>query len=44
VREQFIRPAHRETVLVDSDPDRLLDALEKVVLPEVPKWIGLAEA
>jgi uncharacterized protein (TIGR00730 family) len=44
VREQFIRPAHRETVLVDSDAERLLDALEKVVLPEVPKWIGLAEA
>ena len=44
VREQFIRPAHRETVLVDSDPDRLLDALGKVILPEVPKWIGLAEA
>jgi uncharacterized protein (TIGR00730 family) len=44
VREQFIRPAHRETVLVDSDPDRLLDALERAVLPDVPKWIGLAEA
>ena len=44
VREQFIRPAHRETVLVDSDPARLLDKLTAVVLPDVPKWIGLAEA
>jgi uncharacterized protein (TIGR00730 family) len=44
VREQFIRPAHRETVLVDSDPARLLDQLTAVVLPDVPKWIGLAEA
>jgi uncharacterized protein (TIGR00730 family) len=44
VREQFIRPAHRETVLVESDPDRLLDALGTAVLPDVPKWIGLAEA
>jgi uncharacterized protein (TIGR00730 family) len=44
VREQFIRPAHRGTVLVDSDPARLLDQLAAVVLPDVPKWIGLAEA
>lgn len=44
VREQFIRPEHRETVLVDADPARLLDRLERVVLPDVPKWIGLAEA
>ena len=44
VREQFIRPAHRETVLVDADPGRLLDKLAEVVLPDVPKWIGLAEA
>jgi uncharacterized protein (TIGR00730 family) len=42
--EQFIRPAHRGTVLVDSDPARLLDQLAAVVLPDVPKWIGLAEA
>jgi uncharacterized protein (TIGR00730 family) len=44
VREQFIRRVHRETVLMDSDPARLLDALSRVVLPDVPKWIGLAEA
>lgn len=44
VREQFIRTAHRETILMDSDPARLLDALARVVLPDVPKWIGLAEA
>ena len=44
VREQFIRPEHRATVLADADPARLLDELAMVVLPDVPKWIGLAEA
>jgi uncharacterized protein (TIGR00730 family) len=44
VRQQFIRPEHREAVLTDSDPVRLLDRLGAVVLPDVPKWIGLAEA
>lgn len=44
VREQFIRPQHRAAIIVDSDPVRLLDAMDQVVLPDVPKWIGLAEA
>lgn len=44
VREHFIRPEHRETVLVAADPAHLLDRLERAVLPDVPKWIGLAEA
>jgi uncharacterized protein (TIGR00730 family) len=44
VREQFIRPEHRATVLAHADPARLLDELAMVVLPDVPKWIGLAEA
>jgi uncharacterized protein (TIGR00730 family) len=44
VGEDFIRPAHRETVLVHADPAALLDQLASVVLPDVPKWIGLAEA
>jgi hypothetical protein len=29
---------------VEADPARLLDKLSAVVLPDVPKWIGLAEA
>ncbi|HVG77171.1 MAG TPA: TIGR00730 family Rossman fold protein [Patescibacteria group bacterium] len=44
VREEFVRPQHRQAILVDSNPARLLDALAQVVLPDVPKWIGLAEA
>jgi uncharacterized protein (TIGR00730 family) len=44
VEEQFIRFEHRATVLVEADPARLLDKLSAVVLPDVPKWIGLAEA
>jgi hypothetical protein len=44
VREAFIRPQHRAAVVVDADPGALLDALERLALPDVPKWIGLAEA
>lgn len=39
VAEQFIRPQHRAVLLVESEPARLLDALQAVTLPEVPKWI-----
>ena len=42
--ERFIRPEHRAAVLVETEPGRLLAALEGANLPEVPKWIGLAEA
>jgi uncharacterized protein (TIGR00730 family) len=44
VTERFIRPEHRAAILVDTDPARLLEALAEARLPEVPKWIGLAEA
>jgi uncharacterized protein (TIGR00730 family) len=43
VAEQFIRPQHRAALLVEQDPARLIDALQSVTLPEVPKWIGLQE-
>jgi uncharacterized protein (TIGR00730 family) len=39
VREGFIRPVHRAAIVVDSDPVRLLEKLDKVELPDVPKWI-----
>lgn len=39
VAEQFIRPQHRAALLVEQEPARLLDALQSVTLPEVPKWI-----
>ena len=43
VAEQFIRPQHRAALLVEEEPARLIDALQSVTLPEVPKWIGLQE-
>ena len=39
VTEGFIKPAHRAIVVVDDDPERLLNTLANVDLPEVAKWI-----
>ena len=39
VSEGFINPIHRAGIVVDSDPERLLDTLATVKLPAVPKWI-----
>jgi len=35
----FIRAEHRELLLVDDDPARLLDRLQNFVVPYVPKWV-----
>jgi uncharacterized protein (TIGR00730 family) len=43
VRERFLRPVHRETLLVETDPARLLAALEAYQPPPVTKWIDRAE-
>src|SRR5687767_7337777 len=43
VSEGFIKPVHRAAIVVDSDPERLLDSLATVELPTVPKWIGREE-
>jgi uncharacterized protein (TIGR00730 family) len=34
----FVRPAHRAMLLVDDDPDRLLDRLASYEPPEVRRW------
>jgi uncharacterized protein (TIGR00730 family) len=39
VSEGFIKPIHRAAIVVDSDPERLLDTLDTIDLPSVPKWI-----
>jgi len=39
VTEGFIRPVHRTAIVVDEDPDRLLETLSTIELPNVPKWI-----
>jgi uncharacterized protein (TIGR00730 family) len=44
VREGFIRPEHRETLQIASDPVSLLDLLERShPAPPVTKWIGAAD-
>lgn len=39
VAEGFVKPAHRDLVLVDDDPGRLLDRVARFEAPVVPKWI-----
>lgn len=40
VRQRFLRPEHRAMVLVDDDPERLLDRCAEYRAPDLPKWIG----
>ena len=39
-----MRPAHRSLVLVETEPDRLLDLLAKARPPVLDKWIEREEA
>jgi len=39
VSEGFIKPVHRKMIVVDDNPERLLDTMAEIRLPEVPKWI-----
>jgi uncharacterized protein (TIGR00730 family) len=39
----FIRPEHRQLLLVDTDPTRLLDRLQTFEIPYVPKWVDRSE-
>jgi uncharacterized protein (TIGR00730 family) len=39
VSEGFIKPIHRAMIAVDDNPERLLDTLATIKLPDVPKWI-----
>ena len=43
VAERFVTPAHRAMVLVDDEPERLLDALAAWRAPAVEKWIDRSE-
>ena len=43
VSEGFIKPIHRAAIVVDDDPERLLNTLTAIVLPDVPKWIRREE-
>jgi len=44
VKEGFVRPIHRELVLVESDLEKLLTRLESFQPPAVAKWIERDEA
>jgi uncharacterized protein (TIGR00730 family) len=39
----FIRPEHRELLLVDTEAERLLDRLQRFEVPYVPKWVDRSE-
>jgi uncharacterized protein (TIGR00730 family) len=39
----FLRPEHRELLLVDGDAERLLDQMRRFEFPDVPKWVGRGE-
>jgi hypothetical protein len=39
VKERFLSEVHRELLLVDTDPGRLLKHLEKYTPPTVDKWM-----
>ena len=38
--EGFLKPEHRDMLVIEADPTRLLDALEAWQPPSVTKWIG----
>jgi hypothetical protein len=39
VAEGFVRTLHRAMVLAESDPDVLLNAMERYAPPAVEKWL-----
>ena len=43
VAERFVRPEHRAMLLVESDPERMLDALSGWRAPIVEKWLDRNE-
>jgi uncharacterized protein (TIGR00730 family) len=43
VAEGFIKAGHRELIVVESEPERLLERLETHRPPAVPKWIRLEQ-
>ena len=39
IREEFITPSHRELIVVESEPIRLLDRLATHEMPIVRRWL-----
>ena len=42
VAEGYLKQTHRDILLVDADPDTLLDRLEQYEPPIIPKWLDEA--
>lgn len=38
--ENFIRPEHRTIFISETNPQKLINRLEKFEIPKLPKWIG----
>ncbi len=43
VRSEFLQERFRDMVVLDHDPERLLDRLARARPPQTPKWIGEGE-
>jgi uncharacterized protein (TIGR00730 family) len=43
VAEGFLRPSHRDLLLSDDDPTRLLDRLNAYAVPTLDKWIDRSQ-
>lgn len=43
VAEQFVKQPHRSMLMVETDPETLLDRLSCYMAPDVEKWIGQKE-
>jgi hypothetical protein len=43
VEEEFVRPAHRELIVVDEDAARLLDRLEQFRPSPIRRWMDASE-
>jgi len=41
--EGFVRPEHQQMILMDDDPERLLDRFAAYRAPRVKKWLGPEE-
>jgi uncharacterized protein (TIGR00730 family) len=41
VDQQFIKQEHRDMILVEDSPEKLLDKISKYQAPNVEKWVGL---
>jgi uncharacterized protein (TIGR00730 family) len=41
MKARLVKPVHRSTVLVSTDPGHLLDEFEAYRAPSIPKWIGV---